>query len=254
MKKAIALCLLSSALSFPVEKKSTMQRYGENDLQTIKTKVRFTTVILLPDGEEISEVTCGDREYWVIEGKDGFVYVKPAKEGAVTNVNIISKNKTVYSFLVQEISKPGSKEKPDLKVVLATDELSKLKKDKENLEELLLRSERTAKDVREPEEEQPKKKDAAILPPPPPLVSAPMIEATPDIRAAAVVARTEVPKPLPTAAEKPVAAMQPAASAALEEKPLVRVITVERSEGVIRKGGRLIGRFLRRVGVALRLY
>ena len=70
-----------------------MQRFGETDMQTVNTKVRFTTLIQLPEGEEISEVTCGDKEFWVIEGKDGMVYVKPSKEGAVTNVNVISKNK-----------------------------------------------------------------------------------------------------------------------------------------------------------------
>lgn len=256
MKKAIALSVLCLATCLPAEKKNAIQRFGENDLQTIKTKVRFTTVILLPDGEEIAEVTCGDKEYWVIEGRDGFVYVKPAKEGALTNVNIITKSKTVYSILVQEISKPGgsTKEKPDLKVVLGADELTKLKKDKENLEELLLRSERTGKvPETSPEPEQAKKKDDAPLPPPEAQVSAPKTEPASEVKAsdaAITLARPEVAKALAVQEAKPVEVVFPSAQATPAEKPLVRVVTIERSEGILRKFGRL----LRRVGVKLRLY
>jgi type IV secretory pathway VirB9-like protein len=67
----------------------------------------------------VSEVICGDTDYWVIEGRDNAVFIKPAKEGARTNVNVIAKSKTIYSFMVQEITKPGSKEQPDVKILLA---------------------------------------------------------------------------------------------------------------------------------------
>ena len=85
--------------------------YHARDLVALRAKVRYTTMIVLPEGEDILEVTCGDKEFWVIEGKDGIVYVKPAKEGVQTNVNVVSKSKVVYSFMVQEITKPGAKDK-----------------------------------------------------------------------------------------------------------------------------------------------
>ena len=149
MKKVIALFMACWLPCLQAEEKLT-EKFGDAELRVIRTKVRFSTLIVLPEGEEIAEVTCGDKEFWVIEGKDNAVFVKPAKEGALTNVNVISKSKTIYSFLVQEISKPGgsTKEKPDLKVVLAGDELPKLRRDKENLEEALLRTERSLNDLK----------------------------------------------------------------------------------------------------------
>jgi len=34
-------------------------------LITLQTRVRYTTMVLLPDGEEILDVICGDRDFWV---------------------------------------------------------------------------------------------------------------------------------------------------------------------------------------------
>ncbi len=134
---ALMICWMTGLLA---QDRPKVQRSGEADFTVIQTKIRFTTLILLPPGEEVSDVICGDKDYWVIEGKDNIVYIKPAKEGARTNVNVISKNKAVYSFLVQEITKPGGREKPDLKVVLGEDELLKVRKENENLTELLTRT------------------------------------------------------------------------------------------------------------------
>ena len=84
MKKCIAVMLmvLSSGAALPAQDKPKVQRSGESDFTVIQTKMRFTTLILLPAGEEIADVICGDKDYWVIEGRDNIVYVKPAKEGA----------------------------------------------------------------------------------------------------------------------------------------------------------------------------
>lgn len=122
----------------------TMQRFGESEMQTIKTQVRFTTMLNLPPGEEISEVICGDKEFWVIEGKGTRIYVKPSKEGAQTNIIITTKNNETYTYLLREVSKVGatSKEKPDFSVMLDVEEFSKLKKDKENLLALLADAEK----------------------------------------------------------------------------------------------------------------
>ena len=253
MTKTIAILLLGTLGCVAADKKNSVQRFGDADMPLIRTKVRFTTLILLPEGEEISEVVCGDKEYWVIEGKDSIVYVKPAKEGVSTNINIVSKNKTVYSFLVQEISKPGSKEKPDLKVVLGGDETTKLRKDKENLEELLMRSEKSVKELTDKvESEKSKKKGDVELPEALPLKAEPPAELTPPDR---IVPPTAAPPP-PTPSE-PASnpAVQVAAGSSLSEAgPTFGTVVVDRPDGLIRKTGRFLGKLFARVGQKLRIY
>lgn len=243
------------------QKKNTIQRFGDGDMPLIRTKVRFTTLVVLPEGEEIAEVVCGDKEYWVIEGKDNIVYVKPAKEGAFTNLNIVSKNRVVHSFLVQEISKPGnSKEKPDLKIVLGEDEVTKLRKDKENLEVLFLRTERSTKEQSEGKDDDPKKKEETE----PPNLNAPKTEV-----------KEEEPKPLADVestsatnnSEPPTPPLEGSAAAAAptpesEPEPVAdfRIVKVdhfakaEPSEGLIRKTGRALGRFFRKVSKTFHIY
>ena len=127
----IALAMLLFTLGLRAADTVAVTRYRDQDLIPIKTKIRFTTLIVLPKGEEISEVSCGDTAYWVIDGKDNVLHVKPAREGASTNLNIVLKSKAIYSFLLEEI---GSKGTPDLKVVVGEDEVLRLREDKAALE------------------------------------------------------------------------------------------------------------------------
>jgi hypothetical protein len=113
---------------------TTVVRYGEKDLIPVHTKLRFTTLIMLSPGDEIAEVSCGDKEFWVIDGRDNIVHVKPTRAGAVTNVNVVLRNKSVYSFLVDEV---GDKGTPDLKVAVGPDEAERLRADKLLLEQQL---------------------------------------------------------------------------------------------------------------------
>ena len=53
----------------------------------LQTKLRYTTMVLLPDDEEILDVVCGDKDFWVISATQNIAHIKPAKEGAATNVN-----------------------------------------------------------------------------------------------------------------------------------------------------------------------
>jgi hypothetical protein len=129
MKIAVTMFLLALGLS--AADTVAVTKYRDQDLIPIKTKVRFTTLIVLPKGEEISEVSCGDTAYWVIDGKDNVLHVKPAREGAATNLNIVLKSKAIYSFLLEEI---GSKGTPDLKVVVGEDEVLRLREEKAALE------------------------------------------------------------------------------------------------------------------------
>src|SRR2546425_1839327 len=84
----------------------------------IETRLRYTTMIVLPDQEEILDVVAGDKDFWVISAAHNLAHVKPAKEGAATNLNLVTASGTVYSFLLAE---KGGAALPDLKVYIAGD-------------------------------------------------------------------------------------------------------------------------------------
>ena len=79
----------------------------------LQTRLRYTTMIVLPEADEILDVICGDKDYWVISATQNIAHVKPAKEGAATNLNLVAASGTVYSFLLTERNGTAS---PDLKV------------------------------------------------------------------------------------------------------------------------------------------
>ena len=83
----------------------------------LNTKLRYTTMVILPDDEEILDVICGDRDFWVISATQNIAHVKPAKEGTATNLNLVTASGAVYSFLLNE-SKTAQ---PDLKVYVTAD-------------------------------------------------------------------------------------------------------------------------------------
>ena len=66
----------------------------------LQTRIRYTTMILLPDDDEILDVVTGDRDFWVISATHNIAHVKPAKEGAATNLNLVTASGAVYSFLL----------------------------------------------------------------------------------------------------------------------------------------------------------
>src|SRR5690349_25165628 len=84
----------------------------------LQTRLRYTTMIVLPEGEEILDVICGDKDFWVITSTQNIAHVKPAKEGAATNLNLVTASGEVYSFLLTE--KNGTS-MPDLKVYVNSD-------------------------------------------------------------------------------------------------------------------------------------
>ena len=100
-------------------------QYGEKDVVKLKTKVRFTTLIVLPQNEQILDFIVGDREFWQINGNQNFAMVKPSKEGAMTNLNLITASGNVYTFVVQECSELPHSE-PDQKVFIQPKEESML--------------------------------------------------------------------------------------------------------------------------------
>jgi type IV secretory pathway VirB9-like protein len=90
-------------------------QYGDRDIVRVKTKLRYTTLIVLPKEEQILDFTCGDKEYWVVNGTQNFAYIKPAKASAETNLNLVTASGNVYSFVLEEVSATPDRA-PDLKV------------------------------------------------------------------------------------------------------------------------------------------
>src|SRR5205814_10586635 len=90
-------------------------KYAAKDIVLIKAKLRYTTLIVLPQNEKILDFVTGDKEFWVVEGTQNFCYIKPAKQGSNTDVTLITAAGDGYSCLVKEV---GESEEPDLKVVI----------------------------------------------------------------------------------------------------------------------------------------
>ena len=98
-------------------------KYGDKDVVRLNAKVRYTTLIVLPKDEEILDFTCGDRDFWIINGSHNFAYVKPAKVGSQTNLNLVTASGNIYSFVLSEISEDRASE-PDMKVFVELKEES----------------------------------------------------------------------------------------------------------------------------------
>jgi type IV secretion system protein VirB9 len=98
-------------------------RYGETDVAALYGHVRFTTMIVLPKDERILDFVCGDKEFWIVNGNENLAYIKPAKAGGQTNLNLITASGNVYSFLLTEVSASRDKA-PDLKVYIELTEPS----------------------------------------------------------------------------------------------------------------------------------
>jgi type IV secretion system protein VirB9 len=97
------------------ESAARVVKYAKEDIVLVHAKLRFSTLIILPDDEEILDFTTGDKEFWVINGAHNLCYVHPAQAGIRSNLNLITASGHVYSFLLTEISNQPNAE-PDLKL------------------------------------------------------------------------------------------------------------------------------------------
>jgi type IV secretion system protein VirB9 len=114
------LCLVLLFLSLAATGNTTEAgarsvKYGKEDIVLVHAKLRFSTLIVLPDDEEILDFTTGDREFWIINGAHNLCYVHPAQAGIRSNLNLITASGHVYSFLLTEISGDAAAQ-PDLKL------------------------------------------------------------------------------------------------------------------------------------------
>jgi type IV secretion system protein VirB9 len=119
--RVFLLLLVSSPMLRPASAQTTGIRevsVSERSVIPLQTRVRYTTMVVLPEGEEILDVICGDKDFWVISATHNIAHIKPAKEGAATNLNLVTSSGGVYSFLLSE--KNGAN-MPDLKVYVTSD-------------------------------------------------------------------------------------------------------------------------------------
>ena len=79
-------------------------KYSQHEIVPVHAKLRFSTLIVLPENEEILDFTTGDKEFWIINGAHNLCYIHPAQAGIRSNLNLITASGHVYSFLLTEIS------------------------------------------------------------------------------------------------------------------------------------------------------
>ena len=78
----------------------------EDQILSIRTQVRHTTVIVLPQAETILDFVIGDGDYWHLTGSANVAYVKPLAQDLETNVTLVCASGRIYAFLVSESAKP----------------------------------------------------------------------------------------------------------------------------------------------------
>src|SRR5262249_47185410 len=98
-------------------------KYSQQDIIPVRTKVRFSTVIVLPENEEILDFATGDKEFWIVNGAHNLCYVHPAQSNIRTDLHLITSAGHVFSFLLTEISNEPNAE-PDLKLFIESKDQS----------------------------------------------------------------------------------------------------------------------------------
>jgi type IV secretion system protein VirB9 len=95
--------------------------YHTRDVVPVRAKLHFTMLLVLPDGDDVVEATCGDKDVWIVNVRGALVSVKPAKAGAETNLNLVTTSGQVYAFILTEVSDPKGQD-PDFTVYLEPDD------------------------------------------------------------------------------------------------------------------------------------
>jgi type IV secretion system protein VirB9 len=98
-------------------------KYSQKDIVPIHARIRFSTLIVLPQNEEILDFATGDKDFWIINGVHNLCYVHPAQSGIRTDLHLITFTGHVYSFLLTEVGNSPNAE-PDLKVFIEPNEQS----------------------------------------------------------------------------------------------------------------------------------
>ena len=72
-------------------------KYSQQDIISVRAKLRFSTLIVLPQNEEILDYATGDKEFWIINGAHNLCYVHPAQAGIRSDLHLITSTGRVYS-------------------------------------------------------------------------------------------------------------------------------------------------------------
>lgn len=78
----------------------------DDQIIAVRTKIRHTTVLVLPPKENILDFVVGDSDYWALTGSANVAYIKPLAKGLDTNVTLVCASGRIYPFLVTEASPP----------------------------------------------------------------------------------------------------------------------------------------------------
>jgi type IV secretion system protein VirB9 len=129
-RRSLSLALLSFAvtLALPVFAQTGVARtvkYSQQDVISVRAKLRYSTLIVLPQNEDILDFATGDKDFWIINGAHNLCYVHPAQAGIRSDLHLITASGHVYSFLLTEISSEPSVE-PDLKLFVEPKEESSI--------------------------------------------------------------------------------------------------------------------------------
>ena len=119
----LGICAFGQTQSHAATDTARVVKYAQNDIVPVKAKLRFSTLIVLPENEEILDFTTGDKDFWIINGAHNLCYIHPAQAGIRSNLNLITASGHVYSFLLEEISNEPNVE-PDLKIFIEPKEQS----------------------------------------------------------------------------------------------------------------------------------
>ena len=119
----LALLSLGWAISATTSEGARVVSYSREDIIPVRAKLRFSTLIVLPDNEEILDFTTGDKEFWIVNGAHNLCYIHPAQAGIRSNLNLITASGNVYSFFLSEISGESGAQ-PDLKLFVQPKETS----------------------------------------------------------------------------------------------------------------------------------
>lgn len=119
---SFAILLLLASTAAVSQQTARVVKYHTNDIVAVRAKMRYTTLIQLPNAEKIMQVATGDKDFWIIDAVGNYCFLHPAKEGTHSNLNLITDKGSVYSFTVDEVEGDA----PDLKIVIEPSDASAL--------------------------------------------------------------------------------------------------------------------------------
>ena len=56
----------------------------------VRAKLRYSTLIVLPQNEDILDCATGDKDFWIINGAHNLCYIHPAQAGIRSDLHLIT--------------------------------------------------------------------------------------------------------------------------------------------------------------------